>query len=60
MLAECEEVTAVISLDVPEEEIVQRIAGRWTHIKSGRVYNTTFNPPKIWVNTAPIHICENV
>lgn len=24
-----------------------RIAGRWTHIASGRVYNTEFNPPKV-------------
>ncbi|XP_046450676.1 GTP:AMP phosphotransferase AK3, mitochondrial-like [Daphnia pulex] len=42
-----EHVDVVISLDVPEEEIVQRVAGRWTHIASGRVYNTEFNPPKV-------------
>lgn len=41
-----EKVDAVISLDVPEDEIVQRVAGRWTHLPSGRVYNTEFNPPK--------------
>lgn len=25
--------------------ILERIAGRWVHAPSGRVYNTTFNPP---------------
>merc|ERR1711928_314044 len=40
-------VTVVISLDVPDEEIVQRVQGRLTHLASGRVYNTDFNPPKV-------------
>ncbi|CRK46131.1 hypothetical protein BN1723_019901, partial [Verticillium longisporum] len=26
---------------------MQRIAGRWVHEPSGRVYNTTFHPPKV-------------
>ena len=45
-----QDVTAVISLDVPDEEIVQRIQGRLTHLASGRVYNTDFNPPKVAVS----------
>lgn len=35
-----------INLDVPPEVIVERIRGRWTHLPSGRVYNTEFNPPR--------------
>merc|ERR1712137_367985 len=42
-----QDVTVVISLDVPDEEIVQRVQGRLTHLASGRVYNTDFNPPKV-------------
>lgn len=47
ILHQQEHADVVISLDVPEKEIVQRVAGRWTHISSGRVYNTEFNPPKV-------------
>jgi len=46
-LSKHESINVVLALEVPTEEIVQRIAGRWTHIASGRVYNTSFNPPKI-------------
>ncbi|KAG0259852.1 hypothetical protein DFQ27_003841 [Actinomortierella ambigua] len=37
----------VIHLNVPEEVILQRIMDRWVHIPSGRVYNMTYNPPKV-------------
>lgn len=44
------------------DEIVQRVAGRWTHLPSGRVYNTEFNPPKnpvrpilVTINTRLLH-----
>ncbi|CAH1760028.1 11302_t:CDS:2 [Entrophospora sp. SA101] len=37
----------VINLHVPEEVILQRIIDRWVHISSGRVYNLSYNPPKI-------------
>ncbi|KAG0331584.1 hypothetical protein BG004_001602 [Podila humilis] len=37
----------VIHLNVPEDVILQRIMDRWVHIPSGRVYNMTYNPPKI-------------
>jgi nucleoside-triphosphate--adenylate kinase len=38
---------AVLWLNVPEEEIVNRIKGRWIHLKSGRVYHTDYKPPKV-------------
>lgn len=37
----------VVELDVPEEVILDRIENRWVHVPSGRVYNLTFNPPKV-------------
>ncbi|KXS22452.1 putative adenylate kinase 3 [Gonapodya prolifera JEL478] len=37
----------VINLDVPPEVILQRIEDRWVHIPSGRVYNLSYNPPKV-------------
>lgn len=37
----------VVSLRTPASVILERIAGRWIHAPSGRVYNTTFNPPKV-------------
>jgi len=40
-------INLVVSLRTPFEAIMGRIAGRWVHAPSGRVYNTTFNPPKV-------------
>lgn len=40
----------VINLDVPFEEITNRLKHRWIHPPSGRVYNLEYNPPKIPVN----------
>ncbi|KAI1739213.1 P-loop containing nucleoside triphosphate hydrolase protein [Xylaria scruposa] len=37
----------VVSLQTPFEVIMERISSRWVHEPSGRVYNTTFNAPKI-------------
>ena len=37
----------VINLDVPFSTIIERIRGRWTHIPSGRVYNDSYNPPRV-------------
>ncbi|KAI1297654.1 GTP:AMP phosphotransferase AK3, mitochondrial [Halotydeus destructor] len=45
-LLERTNVTKLIDLQVPHEEIVNRIKGRWIHAQSGRVYNTDFSPPK--------------
>lgn len=36
----------VIEISVPDDEIVKRMSGRLSHPASGRVYHTTFNPPK--------------
>lgn len=37
----------VLEIDVPSEEIINRISGRRVHEPSGRVYHVTFNPPKV-------------
>jgi len=37
----------VVNLDVPQEEILNRISQRWVHEASGRVYNMSYNPPKV-------------
>jgi adenylate kinase len=36
-----------IEFDVPDDVIVSRMSGRRVHPGSGRVYHTTYNPPKI-------------
>ena len=36
----------VIEFDVPDEVIVERMAGRRVHPASGRVYHLQYNPPK--------------
>lgn len=40
------EIDYVLEFDVPDEVIVERMAGRRVHPGSGRVYHVTFNPPK--------------
>ena|ERR1700761_7540234 len=37
----------VVSLRTPVDIIIDRICNRWVHAPSGRVYNTTFNAPKM-------------
>ncbi|CAO3592768.1 unnamed protein product [Absidia cylindrospora] len=37
----------VVNLEVPEEIILERIMDRWVHIPSGRVYNLSYNPPRV-------------
>jgi adenylate kinase len=37
----------VLELDVPDEELIQRLAGRRVHPGSGRTYHVRFNPPKV-------------
>ncbi|KAA8575321.1 hypothetical protein EYC84_004495 [Monilinia fructicola] len=39
-------INLVVSLKTPASVILERIAGRWVHAPSGRVYNTTFHAPK--------------
>ncbi|KAL7671289.1 hypothetical protein ACOME3_006190 [Neoechinorhynchus agilis] len=36
----------VICLNVPHDEIINRLKVRYIHPKSGRIYNLDFNPPK--------------
>ncbi|AKQ56150.1 adenylate kinase [Bordetella hinzii] len=37
----------VVEIAVPDEDIVQRMSGRWVHLASGRTYNVHSNPPKV-------------
>lgn len=37
----------VVNLDVPDSVILSRISDRWVHLSSGRVYNLSYNPPKV-------------
>jgi len=47
MLAKTEDkVMKVVALEVPDEQLEERICGRWIHKASGRSYHTTYNPPK--------------
>ena len=39
-------VTHVVLIDVPADELVQRIAGRRSCARCGKLYNVTFDPPK--------------
>src|SRR5476649_412665 len=36
----------VLEIDVPDDEIVQRMSGRRVHPASGRIYHIKFNPPQ--------------
>jgi adenylate kinase len=40
------ELTAVILVDVPDEDVVKRMSGRRVSVKTGRVYHVDFDPPK--------------
>ena len=37
----------IANLNVPDDVILSRIADRWVHLPSGRVYNTSYNRPRI-------------
>ena len=36
----------VLEIDVPFDEIIERMSGRRVHVASGRTYHVKFNPPK--------------
>jgi len=36
----------VLEIDVPDDEIIQRMSGRRVHPASGRIYHVKFNPPR--------------
>ncbi|MDG6774349.1 adenylate kinase [Thiomicrorhabdus sp. ZW0627] len=40
------DIDAVVEIDVPDEEIVNRMSGRRAHLASGRTYHVVYNPPK--------------
>ena len=40
-------IDAIVEIDVPDEEIIKRMSGRWVHLASGRTYHVVFNPPKV-------------
>lgn len=40
-------INLVVHLKTPVDVILDRICNRWIHAPSGRVYNTTFNAPKV-------------
>lgn len=40
-------IDAIIEIDVPDDEIVNRMSGRRVHQNSGRTYHLIYNPPKI-------------
>jgi len=37
----------VLEIDVPDGDIVERMAGRRVHLPSGRTYHVRFNPPRV-------------
>ena len=40
------ELTAVILIDVPDDEVVRRLGGRRTCVKEGHIFHVEFDPPK--------------
>lgn len=40
-------INLVVSIKTPFDVVMARIAGRWVHEPSGRVYNTSFNAPRV-------------
>lgn len=40
-------INLAVSIKTPFSVILERIAGRWVHEPSGRVYNTSFHPPRV-------------
>jgi adenylate kinase len=37
----------VVEIEVPEQDIIERMSGRRVHPASGRSYHLSFNPPKV-------------
>ena len=37
----------VLEINVPDGDIIERMAGRRAHLASGRTYHVVFNPPKV-------------
>lgn len=47
MLAQRIHIDFVISIEVPDDMIIDRLSGRLIHLSSGRAYHPEFNPPKL-------------
>ncbi|KDO21737.1 adenylate kinase B [Saprolegnia parasitica CBS 223.65] len=48
MLAETKtQVDKVVNFNIPDQVLVERIAGRRIHVSSGRSYHVKFNPPQV-------------
>ena len=41
------DIDVVVEIDVPDDEIINRMSGRRMHPGSGRNYHVKFNPPKV-------------
>jgi adenylate kinase len=39
-------VDVVLEIDVPDQDIIERLDGRRVHLASGRTYHVKFNPPR--------------
>ncbi len=40
-------IDVVVEIQVPDEDIVERMSGRRAHLASGRTYHIVYNPPKV-------------
>ena len=40
-------VNLAVHVHTPFELVAARMSNRWVHAASGRIYNTTFNPPRV-------------
>jgi len=40
-------VDLAVDVEVPKEELIRRMSGRWVCVESGHVYNESTNPPQI-------------
>jgi len=40
-------IDCVVEIDVDDDEIIKRMAGRRVHLASGRTYHIIYNPPKV-------------
>ena len=36
-----------VVFDADNQALIERITGRWSNPRNGRVYNTKFNPPRV-------------
>ncbi|EIW85141.1 adenylate kinase [Coniophora puteana RWD-64-598 SS2] len=47
LLSQNTPLSLVVNLEVPDDVILGRITDRWIHLPSGRVYNLSYNRPKV-------------